>query len=370
MISGRSSARDNDEERETKSWTFRPCAKARGGSIELGRSASPQDKKWPRICRVVRRRVRGVPDLESRGRRVRDPDRLDGADVDGAPQGNRLPGVRLRYYGQRRPRGRCGRRRLGAAQRIESGTCENCRFECPVGDAPSFSGDRIYVLKEGLSLPFLALRSRVEAQAMGRGGLQAARRARGPLHQAVGRHAQRSDPNRRRRPLGRSRWIDREISSGCGARSTISRRCRCWFTTIAIARRLCRAIRGWLRWAPRNPTPWTEPSPGRFAPRREGRDWNELRYHHLVPSPAQWEAIRPAQPLPGPVRRRLITDFYSYNTDCLARGSQVASPGGSPVVSAALGGRPDAFAAPDVARARRTVSPRADQGGHFQSLRD
>ncbi len=45
---------------------------------------------------------------------------------------------------------------LGAGQRIAVGTCENCRYECQVGDAPSFSGDRIYVMKDGLSLPFFA----------------------------------------------------------------------------------------------------------------------------------------------------------------------------------------------------------------------
>ncbi len=41
-----------------------------------------------------------------------------------------------------------------AGRRINSGVCENCRFETVVGDLPSFSGDRIYVMKLGLSLPF------------------------------------------------------------------------------------------------------------------------------------------------------------------------------------------------------------------------
>ncbi len=38
--------------------------------------------------------------LEAEG--LRDPDRLDGPDLDGTPQGNRLPAVRLHVYGQRR----------------------------------------------------------------------------------------------------------------------------------------------------------------------------------------------------------------------------------------------------------------------------
>ena len=68
----------------------------------------PQIKEQARVDRVVRRRVPGVPDLEPRGRGLRDPDRLDGADPDGPSQGDRLPAVRLRLYGQCRPRGRAG----------------------------------------------------------------------------------------------------------------------------------------------------------------------------------------------------------------------------------------------------------------------
>jgi signal peptidase I len=49
-----------------------------------------------------------------------------------------------------------------AGRRIRSGTCENCRFEASVVDAPSFSGDRIYVMKDGLSLPFFGAPGRVK----------------------------------------------------------------------------------------------------------------------------------------------------------------------------------------------------------------
>lgn len=52
-------------------------------------------------------------------------------------------------------------RRGRGAQRIAWGTCENCRFEAEVADAPSFSGDRIYVMKEGVSIPFLEAAGRV-----------------------------------------------------------------------------------------------------------------------------------------------------------------------------------------------------------------
>src|SRR5271157_2039869 len=45
--------------------------------------------------------------------------------------------------------------------RVTRGTCENCRFETRVDDAPSFSGDRIYTMKRGLALPFLPVAGRV-----------------------------------------------------------------------------------------------------------------------------------------------------------------------------------------------------------------
>ena len=48
-----------------------------------------------------------------------------------------------------------------ASPRIAWGTCENCRFETPVADAPSFSGDRIYVMKQGVALPLLDEAGRV-----------------------------------------------------------------------------------------------------------------------------------------------------------------------------------------------------------------
>ena len=64
-----------------------------------------------------------------------------------------------------------------------------------------------------------------QARSLGRGRLQAARRARGPLHQAAGRHAQRGDPDRRRRPLGQAAGPVRGRSSGCSARSSTSRPC-------------------------------------------------------------------------------------------------------------------------------------------------
>jgi signal peptidase I len=38
--------------------------------------------------------------------------------------------------------------------RVARGTCQNCRFETRVDDAPSVTGDRIYTMKKGVALPF------------------------------------------------------------------------------------------------------------------------------------------------------------------------------------------------------------------------
>ena len=103
------------------------------------------------------------PDLEPRGGGVRDPDRLDGSDVDGTPQGNRLSRSAVTLYTVNADREvEPTAKENSASRRVRSGTCENCRFEASVGDAPSFSGDRIYVMKDGLSLPFFGARGRVK----------------------------------------------------------------------------------------------------------------------------------------------------------------------------------------------------------------
>ncbi len=57
--------------------------------------------------------------------------------------------------------------------------------------------------------------------------------------------------------------------------------------------------------------------PARSRPPNDQPTGSELRYHHLVPSPGQWEAIRAGTP-PSLPRPTLITDYCSYNTDLTA----------------------------------------------------
>ncbi len=55
------------------------------------------------------------------------------------------------------------------------------------------------------------------------------------------------------------------------------------------------------------------------------KPWAELRYHHIVPEPDQWEALITDRELPRPPRATLVTDFYSYNTNQTEDSPDVAA---------------------------------------------
>ena len=71
-----------------------------------------------------------------RGRGVCDSHRLDGADLDGAPQGRDLSEVRVSLSGQRQRGGERGRRAERRRQRyarfVSDGTCPMCRYTAPL----------------------------------------------------------------------------------------------------------------------------------------------------------------------------------------------------------------------------------------------
>jgi hypothetical protein len=71
----------------------------------------------------------------------------------------------------------------------------------------------------------------------------------------------------------------------------------------------------YLRWSAAEPGAWTETEPGTFEPDQSAPDWSELRYRHIVPNPEDWKAIQSGHWPEGPVRKTLITDYSSYNTD-------------------------------------------------------
>ena len=89
--------------------------------------------------------------------------------------------------------------------------------------------------------------------------------------------------------------------------------------TMPIARPRSRTIRaGGAGW-PRPAMTWAQPARAPMHPSTTPPDWTELRYHHVVPSPAQWQVARhrPSDCRIRPVPS-LITDYYSYNTDVSA----------------------------------------------------
>jgi len=201
--------------------------------------------------------------------------------------------------------------------RIESGTCENCRFECQVGDAPSFSGDRIYVMKNGLSLPFLAGRGRVELK---RWDVTVFKLPEEPEIRYIKRLV--GLPNEVIRIEGGDIWARPQDQPGEfeRLRRPLDHQQAMQMMVYDDAHRAA-ALRDdprWLRWVAASPGEWTEPTPGQFVPGEQTRDWSELRYHHIVPTPTQCEAIRTGGPLPGAPRATLITDYCSYNTDLSA----------------------------------------------------
>ncbi len=90
-----------------------------------------------------------------------------------------------------------------------------------------------------------------------------------------------------------------------------------------------RALAGrdeWRRWQSVTAGGWKAVDSGLSQYRGEAKSddqWVELRYKHLVPDPEQWEAILKDDPLPRNPRSTLITDFYSYNTNLVADGSNI-----------------------------------------------
>jgi signal peptidase I len=206
---------------------------------------------------------------------------------------------------------------LGAEHRIALGTCENCRYECRVSDAPSFSGDRIYVMKDGLSVPFCSGAGKIK---LNRWDVAVFKLPEEPDVRYIKRLV--GMPNEVIQIEGGDLWCRPLAHEGDfqRLRRTIDHQQAMQLMVYDDAHRP-RALRDdpqWRRWTPLTDGDWTEPTPGAFEPRRGTPGWVELRYQHLVPSDEHWKAIRQGTRLPGPPRPMLITDYYSYNTDLSA----------------------------------------------------
>jgi signal peptidase I len=202
-------------------------------------------------------------------------------------------------------------------RRVENGTCENCRFECAVADTPSFTGDRIYVMKQGLSLPFLDDSKRVKLK---RWEIAVFKLPEEPevryIKRLVGMPNEVIRVDRGDlwvRPLDQSQAFKRLRRPFEHQQAT-----QMMVYDDAHRAKSLAALPEWRRWAAAAPAAWSEPSDGSFVPGTSATDWVELRYRHRVPSPTQWDAIRAATSLQNRPAASLITDYYSYNTDLVA----------------------------------------------------
>jgi signal peptidase I len=204
----------------------------------------------------------------------------------------------------------------GVGPRIAWGTCENCRFESPVAESPSFAGDRIYVMKDGVSLPFLEQAGRVRLR---RWDVAVFKLPEEPEVRYIKRLV--GMPDEVLRIQGGDIWVGPRLGPGGLERPLRPLEHQEAMQVMVYDDRhrpgsLSRDP-AWRRWSPAEPDAWSEAGPGTFVPDAARPDWAELRYRHLVPSPEQWDAIRRGAP-PGPPRASLITDYSSYNTDVAA----------------------------------------------------
>ena len=255
-------------------------------------------------------------------------------------------------------------------RRIESGTCENCRFECHGRRCAELLG-RSHLRDEGRAVA--AVPGEPGRVKLKRWDVAVFKLPEEPEVRYIKRLV--GMPNEVIRIEGGDLWVRPLDRLGLfeRLRRPLDHQQAMQMMVYDDAHRAAALADDprWLRWAAAPAGEWTEPAPGRFVPDRARRRLDRA----AVPSPrSQPRAVgsdprRRCHCRVHPVRR-LITDYNSYNTDVSA-DDRVASPQRGPsVVPAALGRRLDALAASDRARAGRPVSTGADQSRRFQSLRD
>ena len=203
--------------------------------------------------------------------------------------------------------------------RVLKGTCVNCRFETRVDQEPSFSGDRVYVMKLGAPLPFVG---GATPSTLKRWDVTVFKLPEEPEVRYIKRLV--GMPNEVIRIEGGDLWM-RPVDSldfPQRLRRSLDHQQAMQMLVYDDEHRAA-ALKLNPRWLRFKPEPsatgtWVERAAGRFASEAEGEDWVDLRYHHIVPRPEHWKAIEGKQQLPAPCRAMLITDFNSYNTDVLA----------------------------------------------------
>src|SRR5262249_31062885 len=154
--------------------------------------------------------------------------------------------------------------------------CENCRFESALGDEPSYSGDRIYVAKQGLSLPLLAGAGRVK---LDRWDVAVFKLPEDPEVRYIKRLV--GMPNEVVRIEGGDLWVKPVDQPGEFVRLRRSlEHQQAMQQMVYDDRHRAASLRGdsrWLRWVATVPGAWTEPEPGAFVPGEPACEWAELR---------------------------------------------------------------------------------------------
>ncbi len=206
--------------------------------------------------------------------------------------------------------------------RVTWGTCQDCRHTTRIDDTPSFAGDRIYAMKQGLNLPLVPQAGKVGPD---RWEVTVFRLPEDPQIRYIKRLV--GLPNETIRIRQGDLWRRSHAAAGAAA-GPFQRLRRPLAHEMAMlvpvhddahrARSLATDPR-WKRWVP-EASGWEESAAGSYGFRAAGGTWAEIRYRNVVPDPAQWQAITAGEPLPGAPRATLITDFCSYNTDLTVRG--------------------------------------------------
>jgi signal peptidase I len=189
---------------------------------------------------------------------------------------------------------------------VLSGLCGNCQAPLSLEREPTFNGDRILVMKYLFNIPFLSQKPKrwevIVFHYPGNPETNYIKRLVGlpgeQLRLYYGDVLSRPDAGSpfvlQRKPLMHQEamqmnvWDDRHRPKLLADRPE------------------------WQRWQPQGEQEWTQSKPGTFETRASG-SWNELRYRHLVPDPAQWYALLGGGKLPYAPRTQLISDFYGYN---------------------------------------------------------
>jgi len=193
---------------------------------------------------------------------------------------------------------------------ISLGTCVNCRYAAEIRTEPNYKGDRILVLKTLFDLP----------KAIGGGSPKR-------WDVTVFKYPEEPETNYIKRLVGmpdeelrieRGNIYTRKLGSKEPfhvERKSLDHQKAMQIMVNDDSNRP-KALKDdprWNHWRSQE-AGWKVLEDGLYEAKPSGDAWQDMRYEHRVPDPAQWRAINTANTIPGTPRSSLITDFYAYNT--------------------------------------------------------